>query len=147
MSRSGVAVANECVPKFEELKLGKKLKYIIYKLNDNRSQIIVEQEGTLSDSGSYEEQYEEFVGKLPETDCRWAIYDFEYELTAGEGKRNKICFISWSPDDAKVLAKMTYASSKDALRRALAGIAVEVQGSDFSEVSYETVLEKCSKGR
>lgn len=41
---------------------------------------------------------------------------------------------------------MIYASSKEALRRALAGVHTEVQGTDFSEVAYETVLEKLSKG-
>lgn len=37
---------------------------------------------------------------------------------------------------------MVYASSKDALRRALNGVASEIQGTDFSEVAYETVLDK-----
>jgi DNA-binding GntR family transcriptional regulator len=32
---------------------------------------------------------------------------------------------------------MLYAASKDALRRALVGVAVEIQGTDFSEVAYE----------
>lgn len=41
--------------------------------------------------------------------------------------------------------KMLYASSKDALRKALVGIATEIQGTDLSEVSYETVLEKVSR--
>ena len=41
---------------------------------------------------------------------------------------------------------MVYASSKDALRRALNGVASDIQGTDFSEVSYETVLEKISGG-
>lgn len=50
-----------------------------------------------------------------------------------------------SPDDSKVKQKMLYASSKDALRKALVGIATEIQGTDFSEVSYETVLEKVSR--
>lgn len=42
---------------------------------------------------------------------------------------------------------MIYASSKEALRRSLAGIQAEVQGTDFSEVAHETVLEKFSKGQ
>jgi len=32
---------------------------------------------------------------------------------------------------------MVYASSKDALRRSLNGIATEIQGTDFSEVAYQ----------
>lgn len=43
-----------------------------------------------------------------------------------------------APDNAKIKQKMLFASSKDALRKALVGIAVEIQGTDASEVSYET---------
>ena len=43
-----------------------------------------------------------------------------------------------SPDDAKIKNKMLYASSKDALRRSLVGIAVEIQGTDLSEVAYDS---------
>jgi hypothetical protein len=32
---------------------------------------------------------------------------------------------------------MVFASSKDALRRSLVGIATEIQGTDFSEVAYD----------
>ena len=32
---------------------------------------------------------------------------------------------------------MLFASSRDALKRALTGVAIEIQGSDLSEVSYE----------
>lgn len=42
-----------------------------------------------------------------------------------------------SPDNAKIKAKMVYASSRDALRRSLVGIAVEVQGTDLSEVAFD----------
>jgi len=33
---------------------------------------------------------------------------------------------------------MLFASSRDALKRALTGVAVEVQGTDYSEVAYES---------
>jgi len=37
---------------------------------------------------------------------------------------------------------MLFASSKDALRRALVGIALEIQATDHSEAAYESVYEK-----
>jgi len=89
--------------------------------------------------------YDEFLKELPENECRWAIYDFEFEKEGG-GRRNKITFISWSPDDAKIKQKMLFASSRDALKRALTGVAVEIQGSDYSEVSHAAVLEKANRG-
>lgn len=38
------------------------------------------------------------------------------------------------PDTSKVRQKMLYASSKEALRRNLVGLAIEIQGTDSSEV-------------
>jgi len=47
-----------------------------------------------------------------------------------------------SPETAKIKQKMLYASSKDALRKKLVGIAHEIQATDPSEITFETVLEK-----
>lgn len=121
------------------MKLGKKYKFIIYKLNDAKTQIVV-------DKTSTDASYDAFIEELPEDDCKYAVYDFEYEISAGEGKRSKLVFYQWSPDTASIRAKMVYASSKDALRRALNGISSDIQGTDFSEVAYESVLEKVSRG-
>ncbi|KAF8806835.1 cofilin [Phlegmacium glaucopus] len=137
MSSSGVPVNSDCLNTFQDLKLKKKYKYIIYNLNKELNEIIVESTGDLD--------YEKFLEILPETECRWAIYDFEFEKE-GAGRRNKITFLSWSPDDAKIKQKMLFASSRDALKRSLTGVAVEIQGSDFSEIAYESVLEKANRG-
>ena len=42
-----------------------------------------------------------------------------------------------SPDSAKIKQKMVFASSRDALKRALTGVAIEIQGTDHSEVAHE----------
>lgn len=115
------------------------MTFIIYKINDAKTEIVVEEEGST-------DSYDTFLGKLPENDCRYAVYDFEYEISNGEGKRSKLVFFTWSPDTAPVRSKMIYASSKDSLRRALTGISTEIQGTDFSEVAYESVLERVSRG-
>mmetsp|Transcript_7473 Transcript_7473/g.7413 ORF Transcript_7473/g.7413 Transcript_7473/m.7413 type:complete len:144 (+) Transcript_7473:65-496(+) len=139
MSRSGVAVADESLTAFNDLKLGKKYKFIIFALNDQKTEIVVEETSTNKD-------YDAFLEKLPENECKYAIYDFEYEIGGGEGKRSKIVFFTWSPDTAPIKSKMIYASSKDALRRALNGVSSDIQGTDFSEVAYESVLDRVSKG-
>ncbi|RKP12823.1 actin depolymerizing factor [Piptocephalis cylindrospora] len=135
---TGVAVNDKCLDTYQELKLRKTIKYIIYALSEDQREIVV-------DSTAATGEYDDFIDALPENECRYAIYDFEYEK-AGEGKRNKICFFAWSPDTAKIKNKMVYAASKDALRKKLVGISTEIQGTDHSEVSYETVLEKASRG-
>ncbi|KAL6944875.1 cofilin [Hanseniaspora vineae] len=139
MFLSSVAVADKSLAAFNDLKLGKKYKFILYGLNDDKTKIVVKETSTDAD-------YDNFLEKLPENDCLYAIYDLEYEISAGEGKRSKIVFFTWSPDTAPIRSKMVYASSKDSLRRALNGVSTDIQGTDFSEVAYETVLEKVSKG-
>jgi hypothetical protein len=41
---------------------------------------------------------------------------------------------------------MIYASSKDALKRSLTGVASEFQANDQDDIEWKTVLEKVSKG-
>ncbi|KAH3688602.1 hypothetical protein WICPIJ_000412 [Wickerhamomyces pijperi] len=138
MSRSGVVVADESLKAFNDLKLGKKYKFILFEINANKTEIVVKETSTSSD-------YDEFLEKLSETESLYAVYDFSYS-TNGDGERSKIVFVAWNPDTAPIKSKMLYAASKDALRRSLTGIASDIQGTDFSEVSYETVLDKVSKG-
>ncbi|KAK0122389.1 cofilin [Cadophora gregata] len=150
MSQSGVEVSAECISVFNDLKLAKKIKFIIYKLSDDYKKIVVEESSENGDWDTFREKLINaqsknkmgMVGKGP----RYAVYDFNYDLSSGEGTRSKITFIAWSPDDAEVQPKMIYASSKDALKRALNGIATEFQANDEDDIEYQSVLNKVSKG-
>ena len=81
----------DCVSSYNELKLGKgSIKYIIYKLSDDYKEITVEEK---SGDGDYETFRDKLVnakatyrGKESKGP-RYAVYDFEYELESGEGKR------------------------------------------------------------
>jgi hypothetical protein len=72
---------------FQQLKLGKKHKYITFRIGDDKKEIVVEKSSTSAD-------YDDFIADLPENECRWAVFDFEFEKEEG-GKRNKIVFYSW----------------------------------------------------
>ncbi|KAG4302447.1 hypothetical protein PCANB_001258 [Pneumocystis canis] len=137
MSKSGVQVNEECLTTFQQLKQGKLHKYIIFAINSDNTHIIVEKTSSSLD-------YQQFIMDLPENDCRYAVYDLEYHLE-GEGKRTKMCFFVWSPETSPIRSKMLYASSKDALRRALCGISVEIQGTDLSEISFGSVFERVTR--
>jgi len=150
MSQSGVQVSPECITKFNELKLGKSIKYIIYKLSDDYKEVVVEE---ASENGDWETFREKLVNAKSKSKNgketkgpRYAVYDFNYDLASGEGSRSKITFIAWSPDDAGIQAKMVYASSKDALKRALNGLATEFQANDHDDIEYQSVLARVSKG-
>ncbi|KAL9002831.1 MAG: hypothetical protein Q9188_004256 [Gyalolechia gomerana] len=151
MSKSGVTVSPECISKFNELKLGKSIKYIIYKLSDDYKEIVVEETSTDAEWENFQNKimnakasYKGKEGKGP----RYAVYDFQYELEGGEGTRNKIVFISWSPDEGTlVYPRMTYASSKEALKNALNGLGAEVQANNEDEIEYSTILKDISRGK
>ena len=87
--------------------------------------------------------YDQFTALLPESDCRYAVYDFAY--VGNEGiEKNKLFFVSWVPDVAKVKSKMLYASSKERFRRELDGIQLEIQATDPSEIEESVLREKCT---
>jgi len=121
--------------------MSKKLKYIVFKINDTSTEIVVDTDSSQDDEPSYEN----FLLKLPEDQPRWAVYDLEFKTEEG-GLRNKICFYAWSPDDARIKLKMVYASSKDALRKALEGVQVDIQATSSDEVDHSAIVQKASRG-
>ena len=64
---SSVGVNLECLDAYQELKLGKKTKYIIFTLSEDNTEIIVEKKGALTST------HNDFLGDLPEQECRWAV--------------------------------------------------------------------------
>ncbi|KAF9988361.1 cofilin [Modicella reniformis] len=149
---SGVQVAPDCLETYQSLKTQKQLKYIIFKITDDKKSIVLDKTGVDDKSLDSVKKYEAFVNELPQNDCRLAVYDFDYILeddaTKTQGQRNKIVFFFWAPDDgASIKAKMLYASSKDALRKTLVGAGPDVQGNDLAGVAYESVLDKIMRSK
>ena len=130
---SGVGVDDECIIAFNELKSKKAFRYLIFAIVDNS---IIK----IKKRGSRDASYDEFRAELAPTDPCYAVYDFEFE--SEEGKRGRLCFVSWIPDVAKVKPKMVYASSKDSLKTKIEGGIVEIQATDASEITYDAVLAK-----
>jgi len=131
---TGVSVNSNCYDVYQELKLRKKYKFIIFKISDDLTEIVVDKFSESSD-------YDEFVTSLPPDKCRFAVYDFEYEIP-NEGMRDKILFYIWSPDNARIKDKMMFAASKEYIRKKLDGIFTEIQCTDLAETAHEVVLDK-----
>ncbi|KAL1304445.1 hypothetical protein AAFC00_003441 [Neodothiora populina] len=149
-AQSGVSVAPECISAFNDLKLGKSTKWIIYKISDDWKEIVVEETSSTADYSAFREKLLNAKSKDKKgkegIGGRYAVYDMEYE-TAGEGSRSKITFISWVPDDASQYPRMMYSSSKEAIKRALNGLAADIQANDPDDIEYDTVVSRVSKGR
>ncbi|KXN81804.1 Alpha-actinin-like protein 1 [Leucoagaricus sp. SymC.cos] len=132
-NQSGVPVNEKCIEAYQNLKQvrkGRPVKYLIFSLKTpGFNEIILLKESADTD-------WEEFIKDLPENEPCYAVYDVEYETDDGR-KQNKLVFINWAPDNSKIKAKMVFASSKDALKKSMDGLATEIQASDYSEVAQE----------
>ncbi|KAG2534223.1 actin-depolymerizing factor 3 [Panicum virgatum] len=134
-ARSGVAVNDDCMLKFGELQSKRLHRFIVYKMDDKFKEIIVDK------VGDRETSYEDFTNSLPENDCRYAIYDFDF-VTAEDVQKSRIFYILWSPSTAKVKSKMLYASSNQKFKSGLNGIQVELQATDASEISLDEIKDR-----
>ncbi|KAK4526282.1 hypothetical protein GAYE_SCF22MG4196 [Galdieria yellowstonensis] len=142
---SGVAVDDTCGKEFTVLVRSTPRKYraIIFKLTDDLSSVCVEK--TLPAANitkcSAQEDWKKFVTELPQNDCRFAVYDFEYQTSEGVSK-NRIIFILWSPESAKIKSKMLYSSSREALVQKLNGVQKEIQATDQDEIEFHNVYQQ-----
>ncbi|GKV31138.1 hypothetical protein SLEP1_g39872 [Rubroshorea leprosula] len=89
---SGMAVHDDCKLKFLELKAKRNYRFITFKIQDQ--QVVIDK------LGQPEESYEDFTSSLPENECRYAVYDFDF-TTDEDCQKSKIFFIAWAPDASK----------------------------------------------
>lgn len=87
MAASGVAIQDEVVTQFNNTKLKHMYRYIVLKLTPDWKEIEVEKKVESS-------TYAEFIDQLPKNDCRYAIYDFQFNVGDG-GQREQLIFIVW----------------------------------------------------
>ena len=90
---SGVKVDQQSLAAYNKLK-AHSLKYIIFGI-DTSSMSIVPLSEAGAEGRTNEQVFEAFLEELPAEDCRYAVFDFEWEKEGGAGQRAKICFFSW----------------------------------------------------
>ncbi|XP_006650805.1 actin-depolymerizing factor 3 [Oryza brachyantha] len=139
---SGVTVSEECKARFQELRLGRAHRFVVFKIDDAAQQVVVDKVGP-RDAG-----FDELTASLPADDCRYAVYDHDFtvsESTAagegGEAARSKIFFVSWSPATADVRSKMVYASSNEGFKKELDGVQIDVQATEPSELTLDVLKD------
>ncbi|KAJ5152142.1 cofilin [Penicillium capsulatum] len=144
---SGVSVQDECITKFNELRLSKgKVKYVIYKISDNKKDVVVDKVGEDHDYEVFRTDLENAKDSQGRPAPRYATYDVEYDLGGGEGKRSKIIFISWVPSETPTLWSMIYASTREVLKNAL-NVSTSIHADDKSDIEWKAVLSEASGGK
>ncbi|PNX73917.1 actin-depolymerizing factor-like protein [Trifolium pratense] len=84
-----MGVAEHSVTTFQELQRKKVHRYVIFKIDEKKKEVVVEK------TGGPAESYDDFTASLPENDCRYAVFDFDF-VTAENCQKSKIFFIAWS---------------------------------------------------
>ncbi|XP_047319965.1 actin-depolymerizing factor 5-like [Impatiens glandulifera] len=135
MATTGMWVADECKKSFMEMKWKKVHRYIVFKI-DERSRLV-----QVDKVGGAGESYDDFTKSLPEDDCRYAVFDFDF-VTVDNCRKSKIFFIAWAPAASRIRAKILYATSKAGLRRALDGIHYELQATDPTEMGFDLIKDR-----
>eukprot|EP00250_Pteridium_aquilinum_P032939 c4978_g1_i1 orf=159-578(+) len=136
-ARSGMGVEESCKATFMELQRKKAHRYIVFRIEEKKKVVVVEKVGEVGES------YDDFRACLPDADCRYAVYDFDF-VTEDNCQKSKIFFIAWSPDIARIRTKFLYATSKDKFRRELDGVHYEMQATDATELDIELLKERAN---
>ncbi|KAK2766211.1 hypothetical protein FQN54_007727 [Arachnomyces sp. PD_36] len=141
---SGVSINPECITAYNELRVGKgNPKYIIFKIADNRKEIVVEEKSADDNYDNFREKLEGAKDSKGNPTPRYAVYDVEFELEGGEGRRNKIVFISWVPNDVPMFWSMLYATTRQTLKNAI-NPHTSIHADDKDELEWKHVLAEAS---
>ena len=133
---NGVAAAPECFTAYEEMKMRKTDKFIVFKLSDDLRQIEVEKRG-----GS-DASFEDFVAAMPPGECRYVVLSLSVTTKSGATDPHRLLFVSWCHDDSRTKAKMMHASSKSALKKGLSGLSEEFCASSHDDLTFEELYLK-----
>ncbi|CAD6215219.1 unnamed protein product [Miscanthus lutarioriparius] len=139
---SGVAVAEECVARFQELRGGRAHRFVVFKVDDALQRVVVDKVGERGAG------FGDLTASLPADDCRYAVYDHDFTVedatATGESPRSKILFVVWSPEAAGVRSKMVYASSREGFRKELDGVQVDLQATEPGELTLDVLNNHAS---
>ncbi|KAL8146987.1 actin-depolymerizing factor isoform X2 [Apium graveolens] len=134
---SGMGVADQCKDTFLELQRKKVHRYVIFMIDEKKNEVVVEK------TGGPAESYDDFTSALPENDCRYAVYDYDY-VTSENCQKSKIFFMAWSPATSRIRSKMLYATSKERFRREMDGVHYEIQATDPTEMDLEVLKDRAN---
>lgn len=122
--KGSTSINPRCSEVFNELKLRRKSRYVIYKINDGDIDVDV--------IGDRNHTFDDLKKLFPYTECRYCVYD--QEVTTFDGRKtNKLWFISWFPTNSHTYMKMAYTQAKVHFRETLPGV-FDMNASTIAEI-------------
>lgn len=136
---TGISVNDAVIAKFDAFKLKKAGDVKIITLKIESSEVVIDAEYPKSKS------WDDFMkDDLKDDAPRYVLLDFDYKTKDGRDA-DKIILVSWIPDTCKIKLKMTYSGTKEAVKSALQGIAINLNATDHSECTSDEILAACTK--
>ena len=120
----------DCVYTFESFKLRRKYKWVIFGIEENKDGEKIHV--VISKETDKKKDVRDFINELPESKCRFAVFDHEYVTDDGR-KTDKLFFINWNPHAAVVQLQMDYLTGRPALREVCDG-CFDVSASSPSDI-------------
>ncbi|XP_017268249.1 non-muscle cofilin 1-like [Kryptolebias marmoratus] len=147
---SGVKVSDKVKDIINEMKVVKsdsdsneRIRLVIFHIDSGL--IEIEKIYREKDFSSTDDVFKFFVSQMKTKTCRYLLYDCHFE-TKEASKKEELVFVMWACECASIKEKMQYASSKDSLKKVMAGIKHELQINDRSDLgSKETFAERIGR--
>ncbi|XP_055861992.1 uncharacterized protein LOC106079779 [Biomphalaria glabrata] len=142
---SGVKVADDTVELYKAMKLRKtNNRYLIMYIDQSDGLIKVEYTKERDGSISQEEEFKEFLDRLPSDVGRYCIVDLT--IPQKNGALKDIMFlITWCPSGATTKSHIMYTTSKKALTDKIREGMTDIQANDLSDLDYRDLLDRGCK--
>jgi cofilin len=147
-SMAGIAVREDCVDLFTHIKTRSAYRWATFKVDSTGREVVIDAVGARAgggEGGGGGGGYGAFCEALPERECRYGVYDYEYS-SADRGTFHRLVFVSWAPDNAPIKTKMMYASTKDFFKAFCDGVGAELQATDRDELAEEEMRDRVVSG-
>lgn len=128
----GINPTEDQVKLYNQLKVDKSIRCLILALNKDRNGLETEF------TGDRDFTLKDLHEKLPKDNCRYVIFDFDYETKENPPRAtSKLLLILWSPDIAPIKVKVPFTSTKNDIKAAFVGIQKDILASDFAILDPE----------
>ncbi|TDH67236.1 hypothetical protein CCR75_000447 [Bremia lactucae] len=104
---NAIAPTDAVVAEFKQLKMRRKYRYALFRIEADKIVVDI----TAPPSASFAD----FCAALPDSDCRYAVYDHDYQVSDGR-KTSKLFFVTWIPHNSHPGFKMAYTHAKSAFQ-------------------------------
>ncbi|WP_157978934.1 MULTISPECIES: hypothetical protein [Nocardia] len=119
-------LSREVLDACRDVQSGQRHRYLLMRLSDEH-RIEVDRSGIGNDHG-------QLLQELPETRCRWVLYDFT------DTPRGGLALITWLPAQATIKERLLYTAATRVLRAELPGIDLTIDVEDRTELSYAALF-------